>query len=244
MSRSSVIPQGADAMFDYVISPLTRDSFLADFWGRSFLHRPGNPGKFASLLPWSELNGVLEQHELEPPRFRLFQDGKAVDQARFTSILDGARRLRSRDFVQCLAKGATLIVDRMDELSPSVRRLAEAFEDVLRAPTCVNLYAGWRTQKGLDLHWDSQDTLILQISGRKHWRVYAPTRLHPLRADVGKVPTPTAQPVWDSILADGDAIYLPRGWWHVAFPVNEPSLHLTVTVLPSHGVDVLEWLVR
>jgi hypothetical protein len=45
------------------------------------------------------------------------------------------------------------------------------------------------------------------------------------------------------MLEDGDMLYIPRGWWHVAFPVGEPSLHLTVATVPPHGMDLLQWLI-
>jgi ribosomal protein L16 Arg81 hydroxylase len=63
-----------------------------------------------------------------------------------------------------------------------------------------------------------------------------------LKDDRDPPPTPTEEPVWDGILNDGDVIYLPRGWWHVAYPLDEPSLHLTVTVIPARGADLLRWL--
>src|SRR4029079_6334022 len=47
--------------------------------------------------------------------------------------------------------------------------------------------------------------------------------------------------VFDAVLEDGDALYLPRGWWHVATPLNEPSLHLAVAIVPANGVDLLRW---
>jgi ribosomal protein L16 Arg81 hydroxylase len=86
--------------------------------------------------------------------------------------------------------------------------------------------------------------MILQLAGRKHWKVYRPTRLHPLKEDIEKAPTPTADPVWDGILENGDVLYMPRGWWHVAFPLNEPSLHLTLTVVPANGAQLLKWFVN
>jgi hypothetical protein len=152
--------------------------------------------------------------------------------------------LKPGAFINCLAEGATLILDGINELSPGVGQLADAFQEVLHSQTTVNLYAGWRNQKGFDLHWDAQDTMILQVSGRKHWTIYSPTKLHPLREDLEATPEPAGEPVWDGILEDGDMIYLPRGWWHVAFPLEEPSLHLTVTIVPANGVHLLNWLVE
>jgi ribosomal protein L16 Arg81 hydroxylase len=45
------------------------------------------------------------------------------------------------------------------------------------------------------------------------------------------------------MLEDGDMLYIPRGWWHVAFPVGEPSLHLTLATEPPLGTHLLAWLV-
>jgi hypothetical protein len=43
-------------------------------------------------------------------------------------------------------------------------------------------------------------------------------------------------------MKQGDMLYLPRGWWHTVLPVDEPTLHLTVTIVPPSGGDLLGWL--
>ena len=85
--------------------------------------------------------------------------------------------------------------------------------------------------------------MVLQVAGRKRWQVYRPTRLNPLPDDEVAAPKPTVPPVWEGMLEDGDMLYIPRGWWHVAFPVGEPSLHLTLATEPPLGTHLLAWLV-
>ena len=130
----------------------------------------------------------------------------------------------------------------MEERAPRVRALASSFRDALHAGNYINLYAGWHSQNGLDLHWDSQEIMVLQVAGRKRWQIFAPTRRNPLPDDSEAPPKPVGPPAWDGMLEDGDMLYIPRGWWHVAFPVGEPSLHLTVATVPPHGLDLLQWL--
>ncbi len=239
------MPEGPhESPFDRVIAPMTRSAFLSEYWGKSFLHLAGQRGRFSSLLSWDELSSILERHELAPPRFRLVRDGKRLDKSTYLRGEEHSQRLKAAGLVSCLSDGATLVLDAVDDLSPGARAMAEAFEEVLRTSTAINLYAGWRTQHGFDLHWDDQDTVVVQLSGRKHWRVYRPTRLHPLKPDVEEAPKPTGDPVWDGILEDGDVIHLPRGWWHVAFPLDEPTLHLTITMSPAHGASLLGWCVE
>lgn len=230
--------------FDEVIAPLTRDRFLADYWNKSFLVAKGAAGRFADLLGWGELNAILEQHRLSPPRFRLTHEGRAIEPLRYMSPgAGGAPQLNAGKLAACLSDGATLVLDCVEELAPKVRALAVSFREALHAGNYVNLYAGWHSQNGLDLHWDSQEIMVLQVAGRKRWQVFAPTRVNPLSDDSKLPPRPAAPPVWDGMLEDGDMLYIPRGWWHVAFPVGEPSLHLTVATIPPHGFDLLLWLV-
>jgi hypothetical protein len=65
--------------------------------------------------------------------------------------------------------------------------------------------------------------------------------LHPLKNDIEAPPPPSGPPAWEGILQDGDVLYVPRGWWHEAFPLNEPSLHLTVSLTPPTAFDYLGW---
>jgi Cupin superfamily protein len=158
--------------FDRAIWPLGRDEFLSKFWRQSFTRITGQEGRFTSFFSWEILNYILEHHPLEPPLLRLFRDGKSVDPVHyFLSLPNGTKRLKPASLVAFLSQGATLILDDVHELAPSLLEVIEAFKDALQANTTINLYAGWGTQKGFDLHWDTQDTMILQVSGRKHWKV-------------------------------------------------------------------------
>ena len=228
--------------FDAVIAPMGRAEFFKDHWNRSFVRIPGTPGRFAGLLTWDELDAVLEQHRLTPPRLKLFLNGHAVPADRFlTPAKFGVPRLDAGGLAACIAQGASLILDDVQEVAPRVQALLHEFQDTLHSDAFANLYAGWHDQNAFDLHWDPQDSIVLQVTGRKRWQVYAPTRAHPLESDLEPPPRPTAAPVWDGMLEDGDTLYIPRGWWHVAFPVNAPSLHLTVSLTPPNGVDFLGW---
>ncbi|NEQ84623.1 MAG: cupin, partial [Moorea sp. SIO2I5] len=44
-------------------------------------------------------------------------------------------------------------------------------------------------------------------------------------------------------LTPGDVLYIPRGHWHYAVALDQPSLHLTLGIHCQTGVDFLDWLV-
>lgn len=234
---------------EHLLSPLTVDEFLTNFWGQTFTHVSGVPDKFSHLLPWQRLNEALEQHRLDFPRIRLTRDGERLPPDSYISYNTRGHkrvavpRLRYEKLTKELNNGATLVLDAVDELYESLRALAEALELFFHERIQINAYASWKTSRGFDLHWDDHDVFILQVTGRKQWMIHGMTRAYPLAGDL-KEPKPMAPPLWDHILEAGDLLYIPRGFWHVAYPLNEPTLHLTVGVHNRAGLDLLGWLVN
>jgi ribosomal protein L16 Arg81 hydroxylase len=231
--------------FDQVIAPLALDAFLADHWEKSWLRLQGTADRFADLLSWDELSAILENTRLGPPHIRLSMDGLAIAPERYVYTPPGAGNVPRVDpgrLVALLAEGATLVLHGVEDTVPKVRALSDSFRDALQARNHVNLYASWRSQNGLDLHWDAHEVIVLQLHGRKRWQIFGPTQDYPL--DAGAPPKPTGAAMWDGLLNAGDVLYLPRGWWHVAHPVNEPSMHLTFGIAPMHGLNLLNWMAR
>jgi hypothetical protein len=231
-----------------LLEPCAPEEFLASAWGRDFRHVRGARGKFSRLMPWSRLNDLLARHRLDSPRLRLTREGKPVPTSSYLRHATGGRsktpipRLRATDLTNQLRDGATLVLDAVEELHAPLTELAAALELTFRERIQINLYAGWRTSRGFDLHWDEHDVFILQVAGRKRWRVYGQTRPFPVANDIEPAPKPTGDALWEDTLEDGDLLYIPRGWWHVAFPLDEPTLHLTVGVHKRTGLDLLRWL--
>ena len=234
-----------------VLRPLPLETFFDEYWGRAPVHVPGWRGKFAECLPWHAVNRVLAEHRLEHPRLRLFKDGILVEReqyVRFTTIRAGIDtpipRLLASEFVDLLRDGATMVLDGVDELYGPLSEFAKSLEGVFHEYIRVNAYAAWRTARGFDIHWDDHDVLILQVAGRKDWAIHGSTYQYPLTSNRRHDTTPPAAPVWTGLLSDGDLLYIPRGWWHVAHPLDEPSLHLTVSITSGTGIDLMLWLVE
>jgi hypothetical protein len=246
-AATEIRPAGLESLAR-MLEPRAPEEFLDSYWGAGFLHVRGRPGRFAHMMPWARLSEILRRHRLDHPRLRLVRDGKPVPVASYLRHLTGGRqraavpRLKSSELARHLRDGATLVLDAVDELSGPVEELARDLELFFRERVQVNLYAGWQTSRGFDLHWDDHDVFILQVAGRKRWGVYGQTRPYPLVNDIEKAEKPAREPLWEGTLEDGDLLYIPRGWWHVAEPLAEPTLHLTVGVHNRTGLDLLRWL--
>lgn len=229
--------------FAETVGAIGVDDFLRRVWGQSFAHLPGTRGSYHALLSWADVNGMLQKHRLEPPRLRLVRKGEfAPKQSYLRYEGKNIPFVVPEGLSRHLRDGYTLVIDAVDDMADGVMRLAEDFERVLHEDVQVNLYAGWREQQGFNRHCDTHDVIVLQVYGKKYWRVYEGGRPHPLKDDIAPNKEAPSNLIWEGMLEDGDALYIPRGWWHEASGVGEVTLHLTFGIHQRTGVNLLHWV--
>lgn len=234
------------AAFEAFLAPFSANRFLNEFYSRRPLHIAGVRDRFRHLLPWEDLNQILLQQRLDD-RLRLAREGKILEKGKFMkNAAGGTPRLDLSMLNELFQQGWTLVVDFIDEAYAPITELCRMLELVLREYVSTNAYAGWYTTQGFDTHWDDQDVIIVQVAGRKHWRVFEPERKHPVEADkaLGLKLSKDQSPAWEGDISAGDLLYIPRGWWHDAVPVGEPTLHLTLTIVRKTGLDFMYHLVK
>ena len=227
-----------------LLAPVSVDEFLSRYWLKKHLFCRGSSERFSGLLSWPALNEILEHHWRETYRFRLARQGRDLEPASYADLGGLTPRIRAKDVTDHLRRGATLSFDAIDELHEPLTRLAESFETFFRGGTKINIYAGWRALHGLDLHRDDQEILILQLDGRKRWLLYGCSVDGVDRNELRSCSVPPAGALLDQILQPGDLLYIPRACYHLAVPMNEPTLQLTVSIKNPRGTDLLLWLVE
>ncbi|RNL81655.1 cupin domain-containing protein [Halostreptopolyspora alba] len=237
---------------DLISGRLGGDTFLAQVLGREHRRYPAGEDEreaFTDLLTWSALNNLLATQRLDAPRMRLSAGG-VIDAGEYTRLRQ-YRRMPDWNqpvphlFHQQLKEGATLVLDAIDEMHPPIGRLINELEAWLRTGIQVNAYASWTSQEGFGVHWDDHDVLVLQVSGRKRWRIYGRTRIAPLHNDVEFAEEEPTEIIDEFVMEPGDILHVPRGCWHaVAASEGEPSLHLTCGLVTTTGVNFLRWLVN
>ena len=138
------------------------------------------------------------------------------------------------------AAGATMVLQGLQFTDPHLARTANNLALDLGHAVQVNAYLSPAAARGLELHFDQHDVFVLQLAGRKRWRVWEPLERTRLPVRIGPpVPLPTfdelGSPAIDRTMEAGDCLYLPRGFPHAAETVDESSAHLTI------GVIALMW---
>jgi ribosomal protein L16 Arg81 hydroxylase len=223
-----------------LISPLGVQEFLDRYWRKEFCHVQNPSMPFAKFLPWERLNRILEQHRLEPPRLRLARGGESVPADQFIDYVhhEGMRfpRVAVEKLNRAIKQGATVILNDVNLLDRTLGSLSEGLERFFGVPVGVNAYAGFGDIHGFNPHRDDHEVMIIQVSGKKRWKLHG---FHDPPAFLGTVAP--SKVIWDSVLSEGEFLYIPRGCWHVVIPQGKPSLHLTISISNPTLADVLEW---
>lgn len=248
MSTPSSRMRGGISTFEQLIAPMSAGEFLKEISGKRPLHLSGPADRFTYLLTWDALNSILSQHPAESLNISLVKDGRFVPAQNYMrlvsmELLGPHHQLNVSEITKQFRQGATLMLDLYRDLHEPISSLADVLESVLFSHVHVVAFAGWHNTQAAPTHWDPSDVFVLQLAGRKHWRVFEPTRQHPIVEDRRLPLDPPKHPYWEGDLNPGDLFYMPRGWWHDATPYSEPSLHLSFALRPATGVDLAELVV-
>ncbi len=149
----------------------------------------------------------------------------------------GRPRVQVSQLAALLDRGFTAIFNGIDVRDGTSMRLSEAFERVFGCEVNINGYLSMRPQMSFGAHWDPQETVILQLLGRKCWLLEEPLALSMNRNVHGEATS--ERPVWEGLLEPGAALYIPRGWGHRVRSTEGLTFHFTVTVPRTNGMGVL-----
>ena len=110
-------------------------------------------------------------------------------------------------------RGWTLLVQGLDLHVPAARELLSAFRFVPEA-RLDDLMLSWASDGGgVGPHVDSYDVFLLQVQGRRRWRV-GPVGDRTPRPGLPLRILARFEPTEEWLLEPGDMLYLPPGWGH------------------------------
>lgn len=222
------------------------------------MHIPGAADKFAKVFSWAEFNRLLNMSKLWSERsMKLVLDGENMDPAEFGRVGQTREGYQAivpdpEQVLSLLQRGATVTLDLIESLSPSVAGVAAALQTATGGVAVCNAYCSWRAHQAFMAHFDTTDVIALHIEGTKRWRVYEGryessidveghnygsfSDEHHARAK-GKI-------LEEIEMTPGDFLYLPRGQYHEALASSDASLHLSFGIGQPTGIDVITRLLR
>jgi ribosomal protein L16 Arg81 hydroxylase len=224
---------------------LSRQEFFDSYFEQRCLFKKAAVS--SSIVDFPEVDRIVYGWDPADPTLRLYLKG-AVPQSEYLESWDDVDGRRARivpaKIRALLSSGATLVLDRIERKIPAIGQICCEVGELVSQQVCANAYIAFGGEGTFGKHWDTHDVLAIQLIGTKRWRVFAPTHQLPLRCQTSKyhkAECPDA-PVFEVDLSRGDALYLPRGWWHEVLPLpNEESLHISIGIHTLRAIDYLLW---
>jgi lysine-specific demethylase/histidyl-hydroxylase NO66 len=229
--------------------------FAREHWGRAPLlsRQDALPRDFSDLLSARTVDELIAERGVRAPFIRVAKEGEVLARdcylgpagfgAEVPDQVDSAKVLNQ------FASGATIVLQGLHRMWPPLIDFVRAMVDDLGHPVQANAYITPPHSRGFDPHYDVHDVFVLQTAGHKHWSVHAPVHADPLASqpwtDHREAIARRVEdnPVIDTVLSAGDALYLPRGWVHSAQATGALSIHLTIGVATLTGMDVVRAVV-
>lgn len=232
---------GSVNAFPKTIEPIAESTFFEEYWEKKPLVIARNdPAHFSDLISVSAIDRILSSTGLRVPGFRLIREGSQIPTSQYTKnipmtpgIFDGLVDLNkvSDEY----ADGATIVLQALERSWLPLITFCKELETYFGHPVQANLYLTPTSAQGFAAHFDTHDTLILQVEGRKRWKIYDSPFPLPLSKHNYSKEQRHGQAELDFVLEAGDTLYMPRGVVHEALTTDSYSLHITI------GIKVLTW---
>lgn len=216
-------------------------STLLDF----FLRQRSNPPAQLTYKPklinkpgffgLKDLQHHLNNPLLKPEWVHIKTDGKTV--LSDTSLHEKIVQQRPLHFMDKniiereLRKGGAVVLEGLDILDPGINAFCAKLEDAL--PCSMTNSVAFFSQKQNEAysgHADSDDVLVIQLSGKKTWDIFEPQQRRYLGND--NQADHQLGPVLQQItMSPGDALYVRAGVPHRCHTTADHSLHIAFDLL-------------
>ncbi|KAK6999567.1 bifunctional lysine-specific demethylase and histidyl-hydroxylase NO66-like isoform X1 [Biomphalaria glabrata] len=219
----------ASKLFECMIHPVKTDRFFSELWEKKPLlvkrHTADyNKGWFST----AELDKILRQENI--------QWGVNLDA---TSFINDKRETHNQmgrahapvvwDMYQA---GCSLRLLNPQTYSRNVWKVLSILQEYFGCCVGANIYLTPPGTQGFAPHYDDIEAFILQLEGKKHWRLYNSRNndeILPRFSSGNFSQLDLGEPILDTVLEAGDLLYFPRGTIHQGNATDEHSLHITVS---------------
>lgn len=235
----------ASKLFQWLINPIPAKSFFRDTWEKKpILVQRKNPDYYKGLFSTEEFDRMLREEDV--------QYGVNLD---VTSYNNGKRETHNPpgralpftvwDFYE---SGCSLRMLNPQAFSSTVWNVLSILQEQFGSMAGANVYLTPPGTQGFAPHYDDIEAFVVQLEGKKHWRVYNPRtedEVLPVLSSPNFDQTEIGKPILEVVLEAGDLLYFPRGFIHQGDCLPDAhSLHITISSYQKNSWgDLLQKLI-
>eukprot|EP00794_Sanderia_malayensis_P000387 gene387-1021_t len=221
------------ALLSSIISPHTVEEFQNKFWEKKPLHVKRNDAEYyGRIFSFAVLLDILDKHKLS----------YEID-LNACRYVDGMKEMMNGDGVAKASeikklvekKKATVQFHQPQRFSDSLWSMMEKLERFFGSHVGANVYITPAGTQGLAPHNDDIEAFVLQLEGKKRWKLYEP--LQELATDYSHdlSPEEVGELTQEIELEAGDLLYFPRGVVHEAQTSSDGiSTHVTLSTYQTN----------
>ena len=228
-----------DGVLAFLTAPVSPETFLAEHYEKApLVGLHGEPERFASLLTLARVDRFLAEADLRGNMVRLANHHSPVPEE---SYVDEDGRIDATAVAREYGGGSTIVLNELHDWIPELGAFCRAVEEAFSSHVTTNVYLTPAGNQGFPPHYDNHDVFVMQVSGRKLWRLWETPVETPYRGErfeqsgfvAGRVSR-------EFVLEPGDCAYIPRGAMHDAENVGDaPSLHITVGLFTKKWAELV-----
>jgi lysine-specific demethylase/histidyl-hydroxylase NO66 len=223
----------------FLVSPVPVETFLAQHYEREpLVSIHDDPQRFAALLTLARLDRFIAEADLRAGMVELANHHRPVSR---DAYVGPEGRVDAAVVAAEYGRGSTIVFNELHGSIPELGEFCRAVEEAFSSQVTTNVYLTPAGNQGFPPHYDNHDVFVMQISGRKLWRLWETAVDTPYRGErfeqSGFVPERVSR---EFVLGPGDCAYVPRGVMHDAENVGEePSLHVTVGLFTKKWAELI-----
>lgn len=229
----------APETLEELVAPLSQAEFLSLLRERKLtLVRGGGADRYRPLLDWDTLKRMIERgaHPKNLADITLTRESVVVPPDRWlTKNPAGGNRIDIVKIESYMAQGFSLVMTRIETHAPHLSQLCDNIKSRLFEEIKVGVVVTTGTSGAFTLHYDPEDLIILQVEGRKRWKIYGPAVSNPVIGMPQQTPPPEDELIFDEMLEPGDFLFVPGGNWHRCENGPGRSVHLGFFLQPPTG---------
>ncbi|XP_062324450.1 ribosomal oxygenase 1 [Osmerus eperlanus] len=230
LSKVTNSRERASKLFQWLIFPIPSKSFLRDTWEKKPIHiSRKNEDYYKGLFSTAEFDRILRHDDV--------QYGVNLD---ITSYTNGKRETHNPpgralpftvwDFYE---NGCSLRMVNPQAFSSTVWNVLSILQEHFGSMAGANVYLTPPGTQGFAPHYDDIEAFVVQLEGKKHWRVYNPRseeEVLPVLSSSNFSQSEIGKPILEVVLEAGDLLYFPRGFIHQGNCLPDThSLHITIS---------------
>ncbi|CAK9301851.1 unnamed protein product [Gordionus sp. m RMFG-2023] len=226
--------------FEWLIFPIKFDVFINEFWEKKPLLVKRNKFDY-----YNELFSLCEFDIILRKEFLSFTEN--ID---LTTYNDGIKEIHNpigRAYSPIVwdyyNEGCSVRLLNPQKFSDNIWRLNSVLQEFFSSMVGCNVYLTPPNSQGFAPHYDDIDAFVMQIEGKKLWKVYHPYPHHKPQDKIERVkhllplyPSNNfseksdfdvhfwANPLIKTVLEPGDLLYMPRGFIHQASTLIEQDI--------------------